>query len=659
MTTITDIEQTNSSPYWFDSISKDNIIKCYKFLDRYYNKDIDKKTIKNEFIKYQGEEKFEGIKFGYLVYIYQLARQNGKYNNPDIELEKQLKTMVVRENSGVSVYSIFTSGFPSYTKDNIEHKEMFSCKYDCHYCPNIPDGKTPRSYIKSEPGVARAWENDFDPQRQIIARAKQYIQQGNSIDKAEIIIQGGTWDSYPTEYRIEFVRDIYYTFNILMNYLFNQQIRNKYTLEEEIKQNETSSCRVIGLTPETRPDQINFASIRFLRQIGATRVQLGVQHLDDTILRYINRKCYTKHTIRAIKMLKDSGFKVDAHIMPDLPAPPGYEDKMAEVDKEMLEELNTNPDLKVDQLKLYPCMVIEHTKIKEWYDKGIYKPYGEDKMMTMQDKIAWRKLSKEDKLRIRYQNPLYKNILDFYKKVHPSIRINRIIRDIPISIVCGGTKRASMRSELEQDLDTMDELSTCIRYREVGNHRNKNRIITTKPIMKELCFEASGGKEYFLSYESSGDNPILYGFCRLRLSNNSGKSNSHQIIFPELLFTALIRELHVYGKVIACNDNQKYYENNNIFIHQDNSNKTQHKGFGKKLLARAEEIAFNNGYKRIAVIAGVGVRDYYAKNGYTINSNVGCYQIKILKKNKHYIIFKLSLLFIILAIICYNLLNHL
>ena len=125
------------------------------------------------------------------------------------------------------------------------------------------------------------------------------------------------------------------------------------------------------------------------------------------------------------------------------------------------------------------------------------------------------------------------------------------------------------------------------------------------------------------------------------------------------LFTALIRELHVYGKVIACNDNQKYYENNNIFIHQDNSNKTQHKGIGKKLLARAEEIAFNNGYKRIAVIAGVGVRDYYAKNGYTINSNVGCYQIKILKKNKHYIIFKLSLLFIILAIICYNLLNHL
>ena len=624
------IEDT-TTPYWFDAIDKKDIEKCYQFLDKYYQQDIDKLKIKNDFIKYQGEMKFEGIKFGYLVYIYQLGRMNGRYREMDKELENQLKTMTVRENSGVSIYSVFTSGFPTYTKDNIKEEKMFSCKYDCHYCPNVPDGKTPRSYIKSEPGVARAWENNFDPIKQIIARATQYIQQGNSISKAEVIIQGGTFDSYPIEYRVEFIRDIYYTFNILMNHLFKQEIREKLSLEEEIKINETASCRVIGLTPESRPNEVNIKSLHFLRRIGATRLQLGIQHIDDNILRHVNRMCYTKHTIQAIKMLKDCGFKVDGHLMPDLPAPPGYEGLMPHVDRMMFEEINTNPDLKLDQIKIYPCMVVEFTKIKEWYDEGTYIPYGEDKLMNMEEKIAWRKLSKQDKLEFRCKNPLYKNILDFYKKVHKSIRINRIIRDIPVSIVCGGTKRASMRSELEQDLDTMEELSSCIRYREVGNHRNKNRILTAQPILKEISFPSSGGVEYFLSYESPDNNPVLYGFCRLRLSKDAGKTNN-RVIFPELLDTALIRELHVYGKVIPCKENQKYYQDNKVFIHQNENNKSQHKGFGKKLLKRAEEIARANHYKRIAVISGVGVRYYYKKNGYEIMSNMG-YQIKILKPN--------------------------
>lgn len=648
----TEIENI-TNPYWFDSISKDNIEKCYQFLDKYYNKDINKSTIKLDFIRYQAEQKFEGVKFGYLVYIYQLGRQNGKYNIPDINLEKFLKTMTVRENSGVSVYSVFTSGFPTYTKDNIKHEKMFSCKYDCHYCPNIPDGKTPRSYIRSEPGVARAWENDFDPQKQIIARATQYIQQGNSISKACVIIQGGTFDSYPVEYRSEFLRDIYYTFNIIMNHLFKQPLRDKYTLEEEIRINETAPCRVVELVPESRPNEVNHKSLKFLRKIGATRLQLGIQSLDDNVLKYINRQCYNKHTIRAIKMLKDNGFKVDGHLMPDLPAPPGYEGRMPEVDRLMFEEINTNPDLKLDQIKIYPCMVVEHTKIKEWYDQGIYKPYGEDKKMSMDEKIAWRKVSKEDKQKIRCVNPLYKNILEFYKNVHPSIRINRIIRDIPVSIVCGGTKRASMRSELEQDLDTLDELSSCIRYREVGNHRNKNRDITQEPILKEIVFPSSGGTEYFLSYESPGDNPMLYGFCRLRLSSNAGKDPEGRVIFPELVNTALIRELHVYGKVIPCKENQKYYENNNIFIHQDTTNKSQHKGFGKKLLKHAEMIAIKNDYRRIAVISGVGTRNYYRNNGYNIDSELGCYQIKLFdnKIHKIYDIIILSLISVIFAFI--------
>jgi len=629
-------------PYWFDKMSKTTVDKCFEFIDKYYNQNIDKSKIKIEFIKYAFANKFESVKFGYLIYIYQLGRMNGKYQDSDTELEKYLKTMSVRENSGVMVFSIFTSAYPSYTKhydDNTseiinefntksENPNAFSCKYDCHYCPNEPG--QPRSYLAGEPGVDRAITNDYNVMKQIVARATQYIQQGHPIDKCEVIIQGGTWDSYSYEYRTEFITDVYYTFNTMMDIFFKKEIRPKYSMEEEIKLNETASCRVIGLTPETRPDQINPISIKFLRKIGATRVQIGVQHLDDNILRHINRRCYRKHTIRAIKMLKDCGFKVDIHIMPDLPAPPMYEGIMPYIDRMMFEELNTNSDFKIDQMKIYPCMVTPYTKIKEWYEKGIYKPYGEDKKMTQEELSIYRKLSIEEKIQIRQSNPLYKNILDFYKNIHPSIRVNRIIRDIPVSIVCGGTKRSSMRSEIDRDMEALNMLSSCIRYREAGNSRNQNRDIISEAKIKELCFEASEGTEYFLSYESDETNPILYSFLRLRLSKNSGKVNN-KVIFPELLNTAIVRELHTYGKVVPCKDNLKYYKNNNIFINQDDTNKSQHKGFGKKLLARAEEIAYNNGYRRVAVIAGVGVRDYYRKIGYNHDSELGCYQIKVLK----------------------------
>jgi histone acetyltransferase (RNA polymerase elongator complex component) len=240
--------------------------------------------------------------------------------------------------------------------------------------------------MAGEPGVDRAIQNDYDPIKQVFSRAIQYVQQGHIIDKIEVIIQGGTWDSYEEDYRVEFVRDIYYAFNVFMNYLqtliapstapptpastalptltstalptltstalptltssasspvsstpspfiFNGCVlRGKLPLEEEIKINETGMCRVIGLTPETRPDQINYKTIQFLRRIGATRLQIGVQHLNDDILRYVERGCYRKHTENAIKMLKDNGFKVDAHLMLDLPAPPGYEGRMHEID---------------------------------------------------------------------------------------------------------------------------------------------------------------------------------------------------------------------------------------------------------------------------------------------------------------------------------------
>lgn len=631
-------------PFWLKDISAELTKKCYEFLDDYYNLNLPLHNLSKKFINFQRENKMGNqiFKFGYLLCFYKMARMSGKYPNPHKALERVLKVKNVRENSGVMVFSIFTSGYPSYTKINLDGtteiiKEFgednngnpgkFSCKYDCAYCPDYPD--MPRSYLPGEPSVNRAIQCNFEVFKMITVRAMQYLHQGHPLDKAEVIIQGGTWDSYSYEYRTEFIRDVYFTFNVLMDYIFGKEIRQPKGLEEEIKLNEMASCRVVGLTPETRPDQINYKSIQFLRKIGATRVQLGIQHLDDKILKHIDRRCYTKDTIRAIKMLKDAGYKVDGHIMLDLPAISDYEDKMPEIDREMLEEFNTNPDFKIDQLKLYPCVVTPHTKIKTWYEEGKYKPYGELKKMSHEEKLAYRRLSKEEKLAYRMSNPLYKNIFDFYQIIHPSIRINRVFRDIPTNVICGGTTQTSMRSEMDMDLETLGLLSNCIRYREAGNARNRTRIEIGEPIMKELKFEGSGGTEYFLTWESNDDKPVLYSFLRLRLSENSGKTNTGKIIFPELIDCALIREVHTYGKVIPCKENKKYYEDNNImFSQEEEEEKPQHKGLGKKLIARAEEIAIINGYKKIGVIAGAGVREYYRKQGYSEDSKIGCYQIK-------------------------------
>ena len=687
-----------------------NIKEINIFLDLYYNKDINKSNIKTEFIKYQIDNNFTQVtKVGVLIYIYQLGRLSGKYKCADLELEKYIKVRDVRENSGVMVFSIFTSAYPYKHNDPINDKNIrdsddgkdgsvnkdgsFSCKYNCAFCPSEPG--QPKSYMAGEPGVDRAIQNDYDPIKQVFSRAIQYVQQGHVIDKIEVIIQGGTWDSYEEDYRIEFVRDIYYAFNVFMNYLqtminplspppptvlttkgafgttqsdpfiFNGcKLRCKLSLEEEIKINETGMCRVIGLTPETRPDQINYKTIQFLRRIGATRLQIGVQHLNDDILRYVERGCYRKHTESAIRMLKDNGFKVDAHLMLDLPAPPGYEGYMAKIDADMLTEFNTNPSFKVDQLKIYPCMVTPYTKIKEWYEQGIYKPYGEDVVKTSEEKIEFKKLSKIDKVNKRLENPLYKNILNFYTQIHQSIRTNRIIRDLPSKVLLGGTMRLGMRSEIERDIDTLGLVATCIRSREIGNHKNVN-LKLDEPELKILEFESSGGVEYFLSYETeytplqnNQSRSILFSFLRLRLSKNAGCTDKGKVIFPDLCDTALVRELHTYGPVAPCKENQHLYTStgsndpdntepngpegavgprgisNLLMASSTGLDISQHKGYGKKLLQKAEEIAIKNGYQKIAVIAGVGVRNYYRKQGYIHDTSNGYYQLKYLQQTK-------------------------
>jgi histone acetyltransferase (RNA polymerase elongator complex component) len=194
--------------------------------------------------------------------------------------------------------------------------------------------------------------------------------------------------------------------------------------------------------------------------------------------------------------------------MLDLPSPDTIsQEQMIEMDKQMLQTINTDPNYKVDQIKIYPCVVTPHTTIKTWYDEGKYKQYGETVKV---DKNIWIKMSEKEKLSHRLSNPLYSNILKYYSKIHPSIRVNRIIRDIPTNEICGGTTQTGMRSEIDRDMELLGLKSGDIRYREAGSYRHQNKFKTsTEPILKELVFESSGGTEYFLSWESNDTNPIL------------------------------------------------------------------------------------------------------------------------------------------------------
>tara|TARA_Y100000590_G_scaffold458610_1_gene613692 strand:- start:819 stop:2873 length:2055 start_codon:yes stop_codon:yes gene_type:complete len=605
--------------------------------------------------------------------------------NSTIEIDNNFLKYILkkkgRSNSGVIVITILTSPTPEYTnKEGIKIKQKFSCGQNCAYCPNEPeiklklkiihitknqievtteddisfiriisyiikgnkiyniescfDFKTnsfkisfhqdinsifqlnefvvgikveqPRSYLSTEPAVIRANRNNFDPILQINDRADALFNCGHEIDKIELLVLGGTWDHYPREYQDEFIRDIYYSINTLLC-----QKRKKLSLHEEISLAERSTKRLIGLTLETRPDCVNLKQIRKLRNYNVTRLQLGVQHIDDKILEKIERGCTLKDTIHSNYLWKQNGGKLDIHIMPDLPGSSIETDiKMFEklfgleslniISKNHFQYVLKYPELQADQLKIYPCSTVDWTKIKEWYENGSYKPYSENE---------------EDLIRV---------IAYIKNNIFPWQRLNRIIRDIPNQNIIGGNKNVNLRQKL---LSREDIHCQCIRCREVKNN--------TEDINKAELFirEYNGVKstEYFLSFESP-DQKILYGFLRLRINHTND-----DLIEKELMNCSFIRELHVYGEVVK---------------HNIKNNKVQHNGFGKKLLRKAEQITHNStkvNCNKIAVISGVGVREYYQKNGYILIKN---YMIKTLPKkiDKFEWIMKISIVFLLISI---------
>lgn len=485
-------------------------------------------------------------------------------------LESYLVSKSPRSQSGVLVVTVFTSPYPDGKK--------FSCEWNCYYCPNEPG--QPRSYLLNEPGVRRANRMAFDPVRQFNERVTSLHAIGHPVDKVELLVLGGTWESYPVLYRERFIRDIYYAANTFFQHPSGPR-RSRLSMWEEQQLNESAACKIIGLTLETRPDTIQLPMLVELRRLGCTRVQLGVQHTDDGILAGVNRQATREDTARAIKLLKDSAFKVDIHLMPDLPG------ATPEADKQMFDDVLSSPDLQADQWKIYPCQTTPFTVIEEWYRQGKYKPYG---LKPLLDVIVYAK-----------------------RRVHPWIRLNRVIRDIPVEYVLAGVEVSNLRQLLCRQLESEGTPCRCIRCREIKGDKEVGKRVE-EAVLVERSYAASHGTEIFLSFETPAPSETLLGFLRLRVDIKDGESP-----FPELSGCALIRELHVYGNLVTTQGKSTRPE----------SMHTQHLGFGSRLLEKAESIAKEKGYKRIAVISGIGVRGYYRRRGFVLRAaQRGGYLIK-------------------------------
>lgn len=534
------------------------------------------------------------------AYYYHLVTT--KKTNRNYNLERYIKLKAARSRSGIISVTIFTSGellgsdgtpikydTPDLEDVNIKRG---GCPMNCHYCPfeknenGVPT--QPRSYLSTEPGNMRASQNKHHPVAQVYDRLRALDSMGhlnhfckNDSSKIELIISGGTFNFYPEKYIVWFTKCAYYAFNtyfdVKLSYLKNNNHEFKYSMSLKNEQiiNESSNFRVIGLTIETRPDyitpssknNIDFSQIILFRKIGVTRVQIGIQTTDDSILKKINRKCTNLDNKIGLRRLKQNGFKTDIHIMLDLPG------SSPDIDKQVISDIVFGEDLIADQWKIYPTEVTDYTKIKEWYDKGLYKPYSEE------------------------NNSEYLiDVVTYALKIVPKyIRINRIVRDIPEKSIIGGLKYSNLRQVIKDRMDLKQINCNDIREREVKFQEFKKSDIK----LDILKYISSSGIEYFISY-CSKDEKLLYGFIRLRLN----KENND--VLDELKNKAMVRELHVFGE--HCSLENKNNSNNVI----------QHKGLGKKLIKIAESISYINGYKNISVISGTGVRNYYRKRGYEL-----------------------------------------
>ncbi len=411
-----------------------------------------------------------------------------------------------------------------------------SCRWGCAYCPFT--GLAAKSYTGFEPAALRGRQYGFDPFLQASSRVRQFEGGGHPADKCEVIVMGGTFLETDAAYKRDFIKGIYDGLNGFRS----------ASLEEAIAANERAKHRAIGLTIETRPD-VCVGHIGEMLSYGATRVELGVQHPDDEIYRLINRGHLVKEVVESTAALKDAAFKVLYHIMPGLPGS-GKEKDVSSV-RRIFEDGRLRPDM----LKIYPTLVMKGTALHSMMERGEYSPYSAEEAADV--------------------------ISEFYRHIPGYVRVMRIQRDIPAGRIESGVKKSNLRELVDAKIKEKGIKPMEIRSREIGLRGGAKGGLE----MRTLEYDASGGKEVFLSFEDEED--LIAGFLRLRLAGADAPR-------------AFVRELHVYGSEVPL----------------DGEGKVQHRGLGTRLLKEAERVAKERGMGWLGIISGVGVREYYRKRGY-------------------------------------------
>lgn len=436
----------------------------------------------------------------------------------------------------------------------------------CIYCPGGPAVNTPKSYVKESPSVIQGAKHGYDPREQVESKVRLYSKLGYPSTKIEVIVVGGTFLYYPVEYQYDFIKGVFDGLNS----------SSSSSLQEAHLINESSTHRCVGLTIETRPDFCKEEHVDLMLDYGVTRVEIGVQTLDDEVLEYVKRGHSVEDAVEAIRIARDAGLKIGVHMMPGLPR------SSVEKDLESFRRLFYDEDFKPDTLKIYPTLVLESAPLYWLYKRGLYKPYSFREVVELLVRV--------------------KSI------VPPWLRIMRIQREIPPNAIIDGPKLGNLRQVVLEELRKRGLRCRCIRCREVGRNSLTPEELTRFKLVKRV-YDASGGREYFLSLEDERER--IAGFVRVRLP--SGRAHRPEV---KNMPSVIVRELRVYGLVVD--------------VGKRSTTGWQHRGLGRRLMSEVERLAFEElGVKKVVVISAVGTREYYRRMGY---DREGPYMTKVLSE---------------------------
>jgi len=472
-------------------------------------------------------------------------------------LESRIKIKPSRTLSGVVPITVLT--------------KPFFCPGSCIFCPS--ERGLPKSYLSHEPGAQRAFMNKFDPYLQTYNRLFALQNTGHNIEKVELIVLGGTWSYYPKYYQVWFIKELFRALNdfyskhhTLRTKRQTQEPKNSIRLDllweqllSEHKKNESAKNRSVGLSIETRPDFINKKEIIHLRKLGCTKIQIGIQSMNDEVLKLNYRSHDVNTSLKATNLLRQAGFKIQIHYMPNLYG------STPKIDIQGYRKLFKKESILPDEVKLYPCSLIKGTKLYDIFTNGKYKPYPKKTLLSVISECM-------------LATPEY-------------TRLSRVVRDIPSHYIVKGNKKTNFRQIVENNLIQKGTPCQCIRCREIKG--KKFDLENLK--LKFTKYSSKTSTEYFLQYVTK-ENRIV-GF--LRLSIPFEKQNC---FISELKGCAIIREIHIYG--ISLN------------IDETGKGSPQHLGLGTKLIRKAKKIAKVEGYKKLAVISAIGTREYYRKKGF-------------------------------------------